>query len=168
VEAARFVEPFLRDEVLRDELLGAPQLRLRKFQRRLRLIELRFDRGDLRRTPPLLKVRELRFRRPQPLFGFAPCRRFVLAFEREERRTGVYFVASPHMQPFEPPGERRRDAHVLAFGIALEDFLGVLAAAGQHEEATDERRGEPRRAPCALDRHCGGAADAAGDFQIVC
>ena len=93
------------------------------------------------------EVREPGLGRLQLLLGLPARRDFVLLLQREHRRARRDGVATFHVSLGERAGERRSDAHVLAFDVAVQRPVRRRSAAGREQRRGRERaqRAESRR-----------------------
>ena len=90
----RRIELLHRQEFVGDELLRPGQIVVRLPERSLGLGELRSHCIDFRGTPRFLEIGQRRFRLTHARLGFRACRRFLRAFESEQRRVGRDFIAA--------------------------------------------------------------------------
>jgi len=141
---ARVVEHRAAHESARVELLLAGDVRARELAHRARLLQLLRRRLDLGGTLAALQVRKARFGRAQTLFGFAARRGFVLVLEREQRLCRRDLVAALDRELLQRAGERRRDADIFAFDVALQRPRGFPPAPGNQDQRGQRRDGIAR------------------------
>ncbi len=141
----RLVPLLRRQELVRDELLRAHEIRFALAQRRLCLRELRVNRGDFRRPPRLLEIGERCLRLPHAGFSFGARRALLLALERKQRHVLRDLRPARDGKVLQRAGKRRGDAHVFAFDIPGITRSRRFAACCERAYGDTHQRGPARR-----------------------
>ena len=131
---AGVIEHGAAHEPAREELLLARNVRGRELTHRARLLQLLRHHLDFGGTLAGAQVREARLGTAQALVGFAAGRGLVLVLEREQRLRRRNLIASLDGELLQRAGERRRDADIFPFDVALQRSRRFPAARGKKDE----------------------------------
>ena len=108
--------------------------RLSASSEALRLLDLRFDHGDLRRPLALPEIGELRLGALQFRLGLRDRVGRFRGVDKEEQRAGLDLVAAPDGDLQNAAADFRRHLDELAFDVALKHCLTRTVAAGGEEQ----------------------------------